>query len=252
MNELPTFGPTEVFREEDVTPDAVVRVAFALSREQLLTALSIGFTEMGPDRDAAGLTVDETRTEVEGWLHAAAVLELDRYVRQGQLTAYPLEAQPVMDALAAALDRAYPADTRGDSPSALTVADLPPVQQPRTADGTVQLLTLDHGCVAVDEPAWCIGHAGEPVGYRADITHRGRVVAAEVETGWAAFELLPARISWAPFGVLQPEPYPVADIEDLPPLDPQQLREVAAEVALHAGHLYRLANELDRIRRGQS
>ncbi|MDX3458414.1 hypothetical protein PV396_41875 [Streptomyces sp. ME02-8801-2C] len=125
--------------------------------------------------------------------------------------------------------------------------------RPVGGDGpTVTLDTLDHGRVTVDEPAWCIGHAGEPVGYRADITHKGRVVAAEVETDWATFELLPARISWAPFGELQPEPYPVADIEDLPPLDPDQLRELAAEVALHAGRLYRLSNELDRIRRGQS
>ncbi|MFF1544619.1 hypothetical protein [Streptomyces sp. NPDC058291] len=109
MNEqLPVFGPTEVFVDEDVTPAVVVRVAYALSREQLLTALSIGFTEMNPDRDAVNLTVDEVRREVEGWLHAAAVYELDRYVTQGQLTAYPPEQQAVMDALAEAVERAYP------------------------------------------------------------------------------------------------------------------------------------------------
>lgn len=106
--ELPVYGPTEVFREEDKTPDVIVRVAFALSREQLMTALTIGFTELIPDVDAQSLTVEDTRKEVEGWLHAQAVYELDRYMAQGQLTAYPAEAQPVMDALAAALGRAYP------------------------------------------------------------------------------------------------------------------------------------------------
>jgi hypothetical protein len=151
---LPVYGPTEVFREEDTEPDAVVRVAFALSREQLLTALSIGFTEMIPDVDPETITVEETRKEVEGWLHAAAVIELDRYVRQGQLTAYPPEAQPVMDALAAALDRAYPPRT-----------PQPVRRAPRYGDGTVTLHTFDQGDVTVPEPAWCIGHgvAAQPV-----------------------------------------------------------------------------------------
>ncbi|MFG2637136.1 hypothetical protein ACGFX8_25295 [Streptomyces sp. NPDC048362] len=109
MNEqLPAYGPSEVFHDEDTEPAVVVRVAIALSCEQLMTALSIGFTEMDPARSADSLTVEETRQEVEGWLASAALVELDRYVRQGQLTAYPPEARPVMDALAEALQRAYP------------------------------------------------------------------------------------------------------------------------------------------------
>jgi hypothetical protein len=236
--ELPVFGPTEVFREEDVTPDVVVRVAFALSREQLLTALSIGFTELIPDVDAETITVEETRTEVEGWLHAAAVIELDRYVTQGQLTAYPPEARPVMDALSAALDRAYP-PRREPAPRA--------VQQPRYGDGTVTLQTLDHGEITIGEPRWCTGHDGEQIVQRVDVTHVGTATVGE----YAGVEFLPARISWGPFAELRPEPYPLADVDEFPGMDPDELRELASETGLHAGRLYSKANELDRIRRGQ-
>ncbi|MFI9174871.1 DUF6907 domain-containing protein [Streptomyces lincolnensis] len=240
LGQLPTYGPTEVFHDEDDTaPDVVVRVAYALSRGQLMTALSIGFTEIAPDRRAEDLTVEEVRREVEGWLHAAAVIELDRYVQQGQLTAHPVEAQPVMDALAAALDRSYP-PRRAPEPR--------PVQAPLYGDGTMELDTLDHGRVTVGEPVWCLGHDGELVGHRADIVHSGAPVAAEFED----VGFLKASISWAPYGEAQPEPFPVADVEEFPPLGPGQLRELAAEVGLHAGRLYSKANELDRIRRGQA
>ncbi|KDN78257.1 hypothetical protein DF19_39705 [Streptomyces olindensis] len=235
--ELPVYGPTEVFREEDVTPDAVVRVAFALSREQLLTALTIGFTELVPDVDAETITVEQTRTEVEGWLHAAAVIELDRYVTQGQLTAYPVEAQPVMDALAAALDRAYPT---------VREPDPRPAQAPRYGDGTVTLQTLDAGEITIDEPVWCTGHDGEQIVQRVDVTHVGSATAGE----FAGVEFLPARISWGPFAELRPEPYPLADVDEFPGMEPDELRQLAAEVGLHAGRLYSKANELDRIRRG--
>jgi hypothetical protein len=246
--QLPVYGPTEVFRDEDVTPDVVVRVAFALSREQMMTALSIGFTELIPDRQAEDLTVEETRKEVERWLHAAAVIELERHVIQGRQTAYPPEAQPVMDALAAALDRAYPAVTAGEE----TPADLRELQSPRYAEGTVTLQTLDHGEITIDEPVWCLGHDGEPVVQRVDVTHVGATVAAELETDGGTVEFLPARISWGPFAELRPEPYPLADVDDFPGLDPAQLRGLAAETAMHAGRLYTKANELDRIRREMS
>lgn len=204
---LPTYGPTEVFSEEGVTPDVVVRVAFALTREQLMTALSIGFTELVPDVDPETITVEETRTEVEGWLHAAAVIELDRYVIRDRLTADLPEAQPVMDALGRALDRAYPPVTTGEK----TPADLRELQQPRYGDGTVTLETRDHGDVTVPEPDWCLGEHVQS-GYRADITHEGRIVAASVETDRGALDFLEARISHAPFAELQPEPYPVVSV----------------------------------------
>lgn len=126
------------------------------------------------------------------------------------------------------------------------------VQQPRYGDGTVTLQTLDHGEVTVDEPRWCVGHGGEQIVQRVDITHVGRTVAAEVETDGGTIEFLPARIAWGPFAEARPEPYPSADVDDFPAMDPAQLREFAAELALHAGRLYRLSNELDRLRRAAS
>jgi hypothetical protein len=242
-NDLPVYGPTEVFRDEDDTaPDAVVRVAFALSREQLMTALSIGFTEIAPDRDAENLTVDEVRREVEGWLHGAAVIELDRYVRQGQLTAYPVEAQAVMDALAAALDRAYP--PRRPEPVR---------RAPRYGDGTVTLETFDHGDVTVPEPAWCIGHSWQPNPHRVDITHNStRVKAAAMTDGAGRVHLLHAYISHAPHLEVRPEPHPIVSVqlectedfaaEDIPQLA-EGLRAAARVLENVAAEAIRLRGE---------
>lgn len=199
---LPVYGPTKVFDDEGVTPDAVVRVAYALSRKQLLAALTIGFTEMIPTLDAHNLTVEDVRREVEGWFATQGFIEIDRYVAQGQLTAYPAEAQPVMDALAAALERAYP------------VRRPEPVRQaPRYGDGTVTLDTFDEGVVTVPEPGWCIGHAWQPNPHRADITHNStRVKAAATTDELGRVQLLHAYISHAPYAVVQPEPFPVVSV----------------------------------------
>ncbi|HEY9372197.1 DUF6907 domain-containing protein [Streptomyces sp.] len=244
LGQLPTYGPTEVFHDgDDIAPDVVVRVAYALSRVQLMTALSIGFTEIAPDRNAEDLTVEEVRSEVEGWLHGAAVIELDRYVRQGQLTAYPPEVQPVMDALAAALDRAYPA----------TGENSPVRRAPRYGDGTVTLHTVDHGEVTVPEPAWCIGHSWQPNPHRADITHNStRVKAAATTDGAGRVHLLHAYISHSPHLEIEPEPHPVVSVdlgctddfaaEDIPQLA-EGLRSAARVLENVAAEAIRLRGE---------
>ncbi|MFJ7242377.1 DUF6907 domain-containing protein [Streptomyces olivaceus] len=234
---LPTFGPFETQGGVDELEPAVavVRVAFALTRTQLATALGISFAGIAADRTAESLTDDEVRTEVEGQLAAEALHELDLQIERDQARTWPTEQQRVLDVLAAAVDRAY---TRPEEPQRI-------VQRPVYGDGMVTLQTDDSGEVTVREPAWCVGHDGETVGRLADVTHRGPVVAD-------AEEILPACISWSPFGVVLPEPHPVADVAGLPPMNPAELRGLAGEVALHAGRLYSLANQLDRIRRGQS
>jgi hypothetical protein len=201
--ELPVYGPTDLFDDEGITPDVIVRVAIALSRKQLLTALTIGFTEMIPTLDADNLTVEDVRREVEGWFAAQGIVEVDRYEAQGQLTAYPVEAQPVMDALAAALDRAYPPR-----------APEPVRRPPRYGDGTVTLDTFDHGDVTVPEPAWCIGHSWQPNPHRADITHNStRVKASAMTDGAGRVHLLHAYISHAPHLEIRPEPHPVVSVQ---------------------------------------
>jgi hypothetical protein len=115
-----------------------------------------------------------------------------------------------------------------------------------SAPRTVTVETQDHGTITIDEPTWCVGHDDEPIGYRADVTHKGPWITAEFE----GVEFLPACISWAPFSELHPEPFPVLDVDEFPPMEPDQLRQLAAVVGLYSGELYRKANELDRIRRG--
>lgn len=200
---LPVYGPTEVFDDEGVTPDVVVRVAYALSRQQLLTALTIGFTEMLPTLDAFNLSTEDVRREVEAWFAAEGITAVDQYMAQGQLTAYPVEAQPVMDALAEALDRAYPPRTAE-----------PVRRAPRYGDGTVTIETVDHGEVTEPEPAWCIGHSWQPNPHRADITHNStRVKAAATTDGAGRVHLLHAYISHAPYAEFDPEPHPVVSVQ---------------------------------------
>ncbi|MEV7994936.1 hypothetical protein AB0O67_24390 [Streptomyces sp. NPDC086077] len=114
-------------------------------------------------------------------------------------------------------------------------------------DRIVSLKTLDSGTVTVREPVWCLGHEGDPVVHLADVTHNGEWTSATVDTARGPVEFLRARLSWAPFGELQPEPYPVVEVVDVGDLNPEQLRALAAEAAVHAGRLYSLANQLDRL-----
>ncbi|WP_367324793.1 hypothetical protein [Streptomyces sp. HUAS ZL42] len=238
---LPVYGPTVPLGDEEHEPDVIVRVDFLMSREQLTMALGIAWAEIAEEgRGPEALSVREVRHEVEAFLSVQAFHELDVQMERDRLRTWPPEQQAVMQLLADAVGRAYP-QRREPEPR--------PVQAPVYGDGTVQLLTLDHGEILVDEPAWCVGHDGEQVVQRADIVHKGRPIAAEHE----GVEFLKARISWGPFGELQPEPYPVADVEEFHAMDGAQLRELAAETALHAGRLYTLANQLDRLQReGQS
>lgn len=233
--ELPVFGPFEVQGGVDELEPAVavVQVAFALTRTQLVTALAMSFAGLGPERTPESLTDDEVRREVEGQLAAEAIIELDQMMEANERTVFPPMQQRAMDLLGVAVDRAFAA------------APPLPVQEPRHADGRVTLLTVDRGEVTVPEPEWCVGHEGDPVSHFADITHTGRPVAL----GFNGHQLLAARLSWGPFSELQPEPHPLVDVDDLPHgLDPQETRELAARAGLYAGELYRLANEADRLR----
>ncbi|MFF9861103.1 DUF6907 domain-containing protein [Streptomyces tendae] len=244
---LPTFGPIETHGGVDELEPAVavVRVAFALTRTQLTTALGISFAEIAADKPAEDLTDDEVRLEVEGQLAADALHELDMQIERDQARDWSTEQQRVMAILAAAVDRAY---TRPQAPL------VPPRrrQEPHYGAGTVTLQTLDSGEVTIREPAWCIGHDGEEILHLRDVSHEGPAVAAEFTTARGTEEILPAQLSWGPFGELQAEPQPVVSVAGMPSMGPAELRDLAAEVALHAGRLYSLANQLDRIRRGQS
>ncbi|MFM9593358.1 DUF6907 domain-containing protein [Streptomyces scabiei] len=241
MSSLPIFGPTVVQNANDDTGPAVavVRVDFQMSREELAVAFAYGYAETNQDRPVEDMTVEDVRGDVEGYLAANGYLQFSQNV--ADMRAEPPVAPDVQATFAAALDRAYPLQP---VPAA--------VQAPRYGSGTVTLQTLDRGEVVVDEPAWCVGHDGETVGHRADITHNGTWTAAELDVDGDTVEFLRARISHAPLTEAAIEPYPVADVDGFPALDAEQLRDLAAKVGAHAGRLYSKANELDRLRRAES
>jgi hypothetical protein len=242
--DMPLYGPTDPFGDEEHTPEVIVRVDFLMSREQIATALGIAWAEGFTTNPVEEVSVLQVRHEVEAWLSVQAFHELDVQMERDRGRTFPPEQQRVLRLLEEAVDRAYPAPTVPNGKVA--------VQAPRYGNGTVTLTTLDHGEITIPEPDWCTGHDGEQIVQRVDVTHVGRTVAAELELDGGTVEFLPARISWGPFAELQPEPYPLADVDDFPGMDPAQLRELAAEVALHAGRLYRLSNQLDRLRRNGS
>lgn len=242
---LPTFGPTELQNVHDDTGPAVaiVRVDFALSREELQTALAYGYAESNSMRPIGELSVEEVRAEVEGYVAITGYMQMIRHV-ESERVRRP-QGDPVTNAaFDAALDRAYPAPTDPNGSVAM--------QAPRYGDGTVTLQTLDHGEITVAEPVWCLGHDGETVGHRADITHNGRHVTASAETENGTVDILDAHISHAPYAQLQPEPHPVVsvhvDIEE--DLTVEDGRQVAHGLHVAGLRLARLVADAGRLQRG--
>lgn len=109
---LPAYGPSEVFDDEGVTPHVVVRVAIALSREQLITALTIGVTNMGAETLPGQMTADEVRREIEGYFAAVGLVEIDTLIDEGWPMSFPQSAQAHLEDIVAAVERAYPEVSR--------------------------------------------------------------------------------------------------------------------------------------------
>jgi hypothetical protein len=235
----PVYGPGEVQNAHDDQPEPhiVVRVAYRLSRWELFAALADGYATTNTGQNPDDMTVAQIRDDVEAYLSLSSWRDMEGHVEAMAAKVERGEYPEHMQALKRAMDRAYP-------------VQWPPVrvQRPVYGDGTVTLDTLDHGRITIPEPSWCDGHDGEDVVHRQDIGHAGGRVAAE----FAGMEILPACISWGPFAELRPEPYPVADIDELPAMEPDEVRALAAELALHLGRLYRLSNHLEQLRRAES
>ena len=117
MSTLPIFGPTEVQNvDDDLGPAvAIVRVDFALSREELQTALAYGYASANQDCPVEDMSVQDVRREVEGHLAFAGYVKLTRHVESERVRS---DKDPVRDAaFAAALDRAYPPVVPAPAPS---------------------------------------------------------------------------------------------------------------------------------------
>ncbi|WP_406345515.1 DUF6907 domain-containing protein [Streptomyces sp. NBC_00648] len=153
--ELPVYGPTEPQFDEGVTPDVIVRVDYALSREQLVTALGIGFAEIAADRAPEALTVEEVRAEVEGFLGSRGIMEVDDQMERDAQRTFPPEQQHVMQLLTAAVERAYPA--AGVSPA--RESDTPAPRSDRvpaeSLDGIDPELLAWHQGALEGDPAVC-------------------------------------------------------------------------------------------------
>jgi hypothetical protein len=107
--DMPVYGPTDPFGDEEHTPDVIVRVDFLMSREQITTALGIAWAEIVEgDRGPESLTVVAVRHEVEAYLSVQALHELGKQMERDQARTFSPESQRVMQLLAEAVDRAYP------------------------------------------------------------------------------------------------------------------------------------------------
>lgn len=234
----PAFGPTGTIPcDENSTPFAVVTLSVTVTREQLLAMLAIGHAEQAGEPPLPQLSVIDTRREIEGYIAASAILELDREADtiNGRLTPEHL------DELGAAIDRAYTRPERQD----------PPRQSPRYRDGTVTLQTRDHGEVTVPEPTWCTGHDDEHVGYLADLTHNGaHVIAPLVTAKYGPSRIMTAYISHAPHAQMRTEPKPLLSflLDSHGDLDPADGHNVARALRLAAVRVERLAAGLTRMR----
>lgn len=242
IQDLPLYGPTDPFGDEEHEPDVIVRVDLLMSREQIATALGIAWAEIAADRQPESLSVVEVRHEVEAYLSVQVFHALAVQMERDAARTFPPEQQRVLQVLAEAADRAYP-PRREPEPTA--------VQSPRYRDGTVTLQTLDHGEVTIDEPVWCTGHDGEDVGYLADVTHNGAHTTAPIVTArYGPSNIMTAYISHAPHAVQQPEPHPVLSVElsEHGDLDVPDGRTLARGLRIAAARIERALDDLARLR----
>lgn len=243
---VPVFGPTDVQNAHDDQPEPhlIVRVAYRVSRWELLAALAAGYATTNVDRNPDDMTVEQIRYDVEAYLADASNLTLDDMVQTvaGQIERGEHPEQ--MQALRRAMDRAFP--PRRD-PEPL------PVQDPRYGEGTVTLQTLDRGEVVIGEPDWCAGHEGELVGTLAEISHDGPHITAVVDTADVGeVALMRANLTHAPYLELQPEPHPLAYVESLEPasFDADGLRALVATGRAYLDRLDQMAGQLDGLAEG--
>jgi len=242
--ELPVYGPTDPFGDEETTPDVIVRVDYLMSREQLTTVLGMAWAEIAADRDPESLSSIEVRHEVEAWLSVQAFFALSDQMERDQARTASPEQQRIMRVLAEAIDEAYPPRS---APEELRM------QQPRYGAGTVTLQTVDRGEVTVDEPAWCIGHDGETVGHFTDITHNGAETVAPIVTAkYGPSQIMTMHISHAPHLVERPEPHPLlaVELDGHGDLDPADGHNLARALRLAAVRVERAVADLERIRGG--
>ena len=230
-SQTPAYGPTTTIPASDETPLAAVRLALAVTREQLRAALATGHAENVGTPALADMSAADIRSEVEGHLAAGAILELHHTTD----TIGPrIDAEHRAD-LDAAIDRAY------------TPPPAPAVQDPHYRDGTVTLQTTDHGEVTIPEPGWCTGHDGDLVGRLSDLSHDGTPTQVFLH---GDTPIMQAHISHAPYLQASPEPHPVLSVhlDYNGDLSPAEARALSRALRAASARLDRALAEVAHLR----
>lgn len=101
------------------------------------------------------------------------------------------------------------------------------------------------------EPAWCVGHDDELVGYLADLTHNGpSTTAGAVTARYGRIPVLEANITHAPHADKQREQAPLLSIRvDVDAnVAPEDARHIAQALRVAAVRLDRAITGLDHLR----
>ncbi|MFH9134417.1 DUF6907 domain-containing protein [Streptomyces sp. NPDC017524] len=113
---------------------------------------------------------------------------------------------------------------------------------------TVAVQTSDQGTVTIPEPAWCIGHAGQPVDALVDLGHR----SAEHPLGRPGDPVGIALVSQYPHGNGPRDIGLFVEQTALAiTLGPGAVRELAADYETAAAQLRRLADWLHILKAGE-
>ncbi|MFJ6437745.1 DUF6907 domain-containing protein [Streptomyces sp. NPDC091416] len=114
-----------------------------------------------------------------------------------------------------------------------------------TASRTVTVPTLDCGDVTVPEPAWCTGHADQPVNALCDLGHRG----PEHHIGTDEHPVFVAQLSQYPHGSGPRDIHLyVETVAEAASLAPEGVEALAAVLAEAAAQLRPLALRLAVLR----
>lgn len=113
---------------------------------------------------------------------------------------------------------------------------------------TVTVPTTDRGPVTVEEPPWCVGHAGQPADALVDLSHR----SAEHPLGSPTDPVGIALVSQYPHGNGPRETGLFVEQTALAvTLGPDAVRELAADYETAAAQLRRLADWLHILTAGE-
>jgi hypothetical protein len=111
----------------------------------------------------------------------------------------------------------------------------------------VTVTTVDQGAVSLPEPAWCLGHAGQPAGFLVDVDHR----SPEQLLGSDEHPVFVVQLSQHPYGTGSNAPGLYVETVDMArTLGPDEVDRLAASLVEAAAQLRHQARWLTVLRAG--